>query len=193
MEKSINDITNWDNLLNFRRCSCKKPWGDTIICQLFQGISYAIQRGKMDQILLAYSLPRETAVVIMILYKNMKVKVRSLDGYTNFFDIVACVLQVESSAPHQFIICVDYVLQMLIYFMKGNGFSLAKARSRKYPIQMITDGDYTDDIALLTNTPTQAESLLYSVEWASGGIGLYVKADKTESSCALIKEVTSPH
>ena len=55
---------------------------------------------------------------------------------------------------------------------------------------MITDGDYTDDIALLTNTPTQAESLLYSVEWASGGIGLYVKADKTESSCALIKEIS---
>ena len=32
---------------------------------------------------------------------------------------------------------------------------LAKARSRQYPAQTITDADYTDDIALLANTPAQ--------------------------------------
>ena len=48
---------------------------------------------------------------------------------------------------------------------------------------MITYADYADDIALLANTPTQAESLLHSPEWAAGGIGLHVNTDKTEFIC----------
>ena len=47
----------------------------------------------MEQILLAYGLPRETIIVIMMCYKNMKVKVCSSDGDTDFFDIVADELQ----------------------------------------------------------------------------------------------------
>ena len=39
-----------------------------------------------------------------------------------------------------------------------------KARSRQYPIEAIIDADYANDIALLVNTPTQAESLLHSLE-----------------------------
>ena len=45
------------------------------------------------------------------------------------------------------------------------------------------DADYADDIALLTNTPAQAESLLHSLERASAGIDLHVNADKTEYVC----------
>ena len=37
----------------------------------------SIYRGKMEQILLAYGLPKETVAAITILYKNTKVKVRS--------------------------------------------------------------------------------------------------------------------
>ena len=47
-----------------------------------------ILRGKTEQILLTYRLPRETIATIMMLYKNMKVKVHSQDGYTDFFSIV---------------------------------------------------------------------------------------------------------
>ena len=45
------------------------------------------------------------------------------------------------------------------------------------------DGDYTDDIALLANTPTQAKTLLHSLEQAAAGIGLHVNADKIEYTC----------
>ena len=45
----------------------------------------------MELILLAYGLPKETVAAIMILYKNTKVKVRSPDGDTEYFDIVAGV------------------------------------------------------------------------------------------------------
>ena len=53
----------------------------------------SIHRGKMEQILLAYGLPEETVVAIMILYRDTKVKVRSPEGDTDYFDIVAGVLQ----------------------------------------------------------------------------------------------------
>ena len=57
---------------------------------------------------------------------------------------------------------------------------LTKERSRRYPAQTIKDADYTDDIALLENSPTQAESLLHSLERAADVIDLHVNADKTE-------------
>ena len=53
----------------------------------------SIHRGKMEQIILAYSLPKETVAAIMMLYRNTKVKVRSPDVDTDDFDIVAGVLQ----------------------------------------------------------------------------------------------------
>ena len=41
--------------------------------------------------------------------------------------------------------------------MKGNGFTPKKSRNKEYPTETITDADYTDDLTLLTNTPTQIE------------------------------------
>ena len=43
--------------------------------------------------------------------------------------------------------------------------------------------DYVSDIALLANSPTQAESLLHSLEQAADGISLHINADKTEYMC----------
>ena len=140
----------------------------------------SIHRGKMEQILLAYGLPKETVAAIMILYRNTKVKVRSPDGDTEYFDIVAGVLQGDTLAPYLFIICLDYVLRTSIDKIRENGFELTKRRSKRYPAKTITDADYADDLALLANTPNQAETLLHSLERAAAGIGLHVNANKTE-------------
>ena len=105
----------------------------------------------------------------------MKVKVHSLDVATDFFDIVAGVLQKDMLAPYLLIICLDYVLWTSIDLMKENGFTLAKARSRWYKVWTIADTDYDDNIVLLANTPTKAESLLHSLEKAAGGIDSMTK------------------
>ena len=143
----------------------------------------SIHRGTMEQILLAYGIPKETVAAITILYRNTKVKVRSPDGDTEYFDIVAGVLQGDTLAPYLFIICLDYVLRTSIDKIKENGFELTKKRSRRYPATTITDADYADDIAILANTPDQAETLLHSLERAAANIGLYVNAHKTEYMC----------
>ena len=112
----------------------------------------------------------------MILYRNTKVKVRSPDGDTEYFDIVAGVLQGDTLAPYLFIISLDYVLRTSIDKIRENGFELIKRRSKRYLAKTIMDADYADDLALLVNTPNQAETLLHSLEWAAAGIGLHVNA-----------------
>ena len=134
----------------------------------------------MEQILLAYGLRKETVAAITILYRNTKVKVCSPDGETEYFDIVAGILQGDTLAPYRFIICLDYVFRTSIDKIKENGFELTKKRSRRYTSKTITDADYADDIAILANTPDQAETLLHSLEQAAIGIGLHVNAHKTE-------------
>ena len=97
----------------------------------------SIHRGKMEQILLAYGLPKETVAAITILYRNTKVKVRSPDGDTEYFDIVAGVLQGDTLARYLFIICIDYVLRTAIDKIRENSFELTKKRSRRYPAKLL--------------------------------------------------------
>ena len=70
---------------------------------------------------------------------------------------------------------------MLVGFVPS--VELKKKRSRRYAAKTITDADYADDIAILANTPNQAETLLHSLERAAAGIGLHVNAHKTEYMC----------
>ena len=104
----------------------------------------------------------------------------SPDGDTEYFDIVAGVLQGDTLAPCLFIICLDYVLRTSIDKIRENGFELTKKISKRYPAKKIADADYADDIAILANTPNQAETLLHSLERAAVGIGIHVNAHKTE-------------
>ena len=138
----------------------------------------------MEQILLAYRLPKETVAAVMILYRNIKVKVP--DGDTNYFDIVAGVLRGDALAPYLFIICLDYVLRTFIDKIKENGFKLTKERSRRYPAKTITDADFWQThppqpkpCYILWNEPLQALA----------SMSIHTK----RNICALIKQAASPH
>ena len=78
------------------------------------------------------------------------------------------------------------IFQISIDLIKENGFTLEKARSWWYPTETITDSDYADDLALLIDTPAQAESLLHSLKQAAvvaGDIGFYMNTNKTDHMC----------
>ena len=47
----------------------------------------------------------------------------------------------------------------------------------------MTDADFADDLALLANTPPQAENLLHSLEHAARDIGLYMIANRMDFMC----------
>ena len=75
------------------------------------------------------------------------------------------------------------MLRTSIHKIKENGFELTKKRNRRCSTKTITDADYATDIAILANTPTQAETLLHSLERATAGISLRVTAHKTKYMC----------
>ena len=76
------------------------------------------------------------------------------------------------------------LLQGLIYsFFYWWVWEADKEKKQKVPRKTNTDTDYADDIAILANTPNQAETLLHSLEQATAGIGLHVNARKTEYMC----------
>ena len=110
-------------------------------------------------------------------------KVRLPDGDTEYFDIVAGVLQGDTPAPYLFIISLDYVLRTWLDKIRENGFELTKKINRRYTAKTITDADYADDIAILANTPNQAETLMNSLERAAAGIGRPVNAHRIEYMC----------
>lgn len=106
--------------------------------------------------------------------------VRSPDGDTEFFNTIAGVLQWDTLAPFLFILCLDYALRISVDEHPNLGFTLTKARSTRHPAKTITDVDYADDIALLSDTIQEASELLHRVEKAAREIGLYINSDKTE-------------
>ena len=64
----------------------------------------SIHKGKIEQILRAYGLPKETLTTLIILYKNTNAMFHSPNGDTNLFDIVPGVFQRDTLSPYMFII-----------------------------------------------------------------------------------------
>ena len=73
--------------------------------------------------------------------------------------------------------------------MSENGYQLRPKRSSRYPAEFLTDTDFADDIALISQSLEHAQDLLQSLEQASNGVGLYLNETKTTNIWGHI----SPH
>ena len=52
------------------------------------------------------------------------------------------------------------------------GFTVTPRRSLRHPAEVVTDLDFADDIALLSDTLVQAQNLLSQIERAADSVGL---------------------
>ena len=138
----------------------------------------SIDRSKMEQILEAYGIIN-VIIKAIIMYKNTRAFVRPPDGDTEFFDIIAGVLQGDTLAPYLFIIVLDYILRN-VDESKNLGFTLRKQLSRRYPAEMLTDSDFVDDLAQLSDKTGNAEKLLNILETAAASVDLYMNTTKTK-------------
>ena len=136
----------------------------------------------MEKIILAYGIPKEIVTAIMILYRNTKSMVRSPDEDAGFFYILAGVLQGDTLAPFLFVICLDYVLRISVDKCNEYGLTLELARSRRFHTKKITDADYAEDLALLSDNSYNAQKLLHILEQSSAFFGLHVKDTHREKT-----------
>ena len=103
--------------------------------------------------------------------KNIKVKVRSPYGDSDFFDNVGDVLQGDSLAPYLFIICLDYVrVTGVDRFIERKWLYFGQSKKQTIPRR-----NYYRHRLRWRHILTQAKSLLHNLEQAAGGIGLHVK------------------
>ena len=141
----------------------------------------SIHRGKMMKILSAYGIPKELVNAIGRLYDDTRARVLSPDGETDYFKILAGVLQGDTLAPYLFVIMIDYIMRKTI---DGDGerlgFQLSRRRSRRVGPIYITDLDFADDLALLTTEIDQAQEVLSRLEREAAKIGLHLNVPKTE-------------
>ena len=141
----------------------------------------SVHRGKMLNILKAYGIPEQLVKAISKLYDGTRAKVLSPDGETEYFNILAGVLQGDTLAPYLFAIVIDYLMRKAINGKEEElGFMLNHRKSRRTPSTHVTDLDFADDIALVTNEIQQAKELLKLVETEAANVGLHVNAKKTE-------------
>ena len=135
----------------------------------------------MIKILKAYGIPDIIVQAIEDTYQDTKAKVVTTDGDTEEFDILAGVLQGDTLAPYLFIIVLDYCLRTAIGGDEERlGFTIVPRRSRRIGPLNITDLDFADDIALLSDTAAQAQELLRKVENAACCVGLHMNVKKTQ-------------
>ena len=100
---------------------------NTTACTFFK-VLHSPQRGKMEQTLLAYSLPKETVTTITMLNKNTKAIVHSTDRDVEFYNIVNGVMTEDNIAPYLYMLYQANVLQKSINLIRKNGFVLKKTR-----------------------------------------------------------------
>ena len=141
----------------------------------------SINREIMFKILAAYGIPQLIVDAIAIIYDNVKAKVLSPDGETDWFNLFVGVLQGDTLAPYLFIIVLDYVMRQATEGMEEElGLTLKKRQSRRIGAQSVTDLDFADDLALLSNLVEEAQELLNRVEISAKSVGLLINGKKTE-------------
>ena len=141
----------------------------------------SIHRGKMMKILRAYGIPPRLVQAIEAMYRNTRARIVTPDGETELFDITAGVLQGDTLAPFLFIIVLDYALRRAIEGKEEElGFTIHPRRSSRFPKETLTDLDFADDIALLSDLLNQAQELLVRVQVECKKVGLGINAKKTK-------------
>ena len=133
------------------------------------------------KILKAYDVPQNLLQAITKIYENTRARVITPDGDTDFFNIIAGVLQGDTLAPYLFAIVLDYVLRKTLNGREEElGFHLQRRKSQRIPPIVVTDLDFADDLALLTEEIGQAQEILRRLEEEARSVDLYCNAKKTE-------------
>ena len=141
----------------------------------------SIHRGKMIKILQAYGIPERLVHAIETMYQNTKAQVLTPDGETEPFEITVGVMQGDTLAQFLFIIVLDYALRGELDGCEEQlGFTISPRKSKRQSTVTLTDLDFADDIALLSDKIEQAQIILSRVQRECQKVALALNAKKTK-------------
>ena len=135
-----------------------------LVCIDFSKAFDSVDRSKMFEILKLYDIPDQTIAAIKVVYTGTCSTVLSADGETPSFPLLAGILLGDALAPFLFKNVVDYVLRISVDSISEKGYMLHSRRSSKHPAAYLTDTDFADDIALVSQSLYYAPDLLQYLE-----------------------------
>ena len=102
----------------------------------FHKVFDSIHMGKLVETVRAYGVPVEIVDAVNMPYTNTTVQILFPDGDTEFFEILAGVLQGDTLAPCLFITALDYATRQAVGNESNLGFTLDRSRSRRHPAKV---------------------------------------------------------
>ena len=119
----------------------------------------------------------------MSVYLGATAAVKSEGDISDYFDLGVGVLQGDTLAPYIFVLVIDWIMRNAI-LDASLGFCIRKrvgTRSRcTAPALYLTDLDFADDIAVLSSTAVNMQTMILSIEHWALKVGLKINGPKTE-------------
>ena len=104
------------------------------------------------------------AGLIQRMHADTVARVITEDGLSEAFLILAGVMQGDTLAPYLFVIVIDYIMRVSLEG-KDFGFTLHPRRSRRHPAVKVTDADFADDLALITDSVAEESGAVGQLGW----------------------------
>ena len=124
-----------------------------------------------------YGVPDPVVADVMQLYHGSSTAVSTSFRLTEMFDTTSGVLQGDTLSRHVFILLVDYILRQSP--VDEDGFTLKPANSHRHPSITLTSLTYADDVAITSDSVSDAEINLHQLQFYSEAVGLKLNKAKT--------------
>ena len=171
-----------EQILCLRRLIEGAQRGDRRLISIFVDFKKAfdsIDRTRMFAILTAYGITPKVVAALKSLYHETQAFVRTSDGNTYFFEITTGVLQGDTAASYLFIIVLDYALRIAFHNPRL-WFEVQPRKSSRHPAIHVTDLDFADDLAIVTEDVQHGQEILRALEDAAAEVGLIINCKKTK-------------
>ena len=137
-----------------------------------------MDRRAITVVLRHYGVPDPTVAHVMQLYHGSTAAVSTRFGLTETFDATSGLLQGDTLSPHLPILLVDYILRQS--HVDEDGLTLKPANGRRHPAVTLNAVAYSDDVAISSDSASDAERNLLRLQFHSEAIGLKLNATKTK-------------
>ena len=102
-------------------------------CKVFESINHA----TLFEILRAYGIPPNLLKAFKLIYNNLRARIKTTEGDTDYFRMFAGIMQGDTLAPYLFVIVLDYSMAKAISGRENElGLTLQHRQSIRHPQQL---------------------------------------------------------